>query len=404
MKLVAAKCPNCGANIDVDKNSDKTVCEYCGSNIIVEDAIAKFKLEVSGEVEVSNLTNFDKLFKLANRDFANKYYKDALEKYKRAIELDPDNPIIILKIGLCECLTSSFSNLNIVKLRNAFVDSYNLVKNIEDSRGIINSFIKQTIEAVDLLVDNISAYKKSNTLSSRDCEQIISKYNECVMTYEVCYESVQEDDELLDTIYSKIISSITVLRSTNRYISAGKSHVYKINANLQNQLNQKVSKYISEYNNRHPQPVNNSISTKTNNVIKPKISNSIDNMSVPSKIALFVIIGIVWLFIMSAVLVAIFGKYYYEGIWINGSEKIEIHDYDVTYSIDNKEIYSGEYKRTYEDGAYIISFDNYTFKTNENNNKMYFCKIKSKDDIKCLDYYENKDLEDVKIVKEEVLD
>ena len=113
MKLVAAKCPNCGANIDVDKNSDKTICEYCGSKIVVEDAIAKFKLEISGKVEVSNLTNFDKLFKLANRDFANKYYKDALEKYKRAIELDPDNPIIILKIGLCECLTSSFSNMRV---------------------------------------------------------------------------------------------------------------------------------------------------------------------------------------------------------------------------------------------------------------------------------------------------
>ena len=31
MKIVAAKCPNCGANIEVDSNSNTTKCEYCNS-------------------------------------------------------------------------------------------------------------------------------------------------------------------------------------------------------------------------------------------------------------------------------------------------------------------------------------------------------------------------------------
>ena len=50
MKLVAAKCPNCGASIDVDKDSESTKCDFCKSKIIVEDAIAKYKIELSGEV------------------------------------------------------------------------------------------------------------------------------------------------------------------------------------------------------------------------------------------------------------------------------------------------------------------------------------------------------------------
>ena len=29
MKFVAAKCPNCGAQIQVDKNSNSTICEFC---------------------------------------------------------------------------------------------------------------------------------------------------------------------------------------------------------------------------------------------------------------------------------------------------------------------------------------------------------------------------------------
>ena len=58
MKLVAAKCPSCGANIDVDKDSDKTKCEFCHSTILVEDAIAKVKVEVTGNIEIKNLPKF----------------------------------------------------------------------------------------------------------------------------------------------------------------------------------------------------------------------------------------------------------------------------------------------------------------------------------------------------------
>ena len=51
MRLTSAKCPNCGADIKVNKDEEKTVCEYCKSEILVEDTIAKLKVVVEGEVE-----------------------------------------------------------------------------------------------------------------------------------------------------------------------------------------------------------------------------------------------------------------------------------------------------------------------------------------------------------------
>lgn len=39
MKLSAAKCPNCGANLNVDEKYEKTVCDYCKSIIVVEEAV-----------------------------------------------------------------------------------------------------------------------------------------------------------------------------------------------------------------------------------------------------------------------------------------------------------------------------------------------------------------------------
>lgn len=40
--LVSAKCTNCGANIEVDKEKEAGICSYCGSAFIVEKAINNF--------------------------------------------------------------------------------------------------------------------------------------------------------------------------------------------------------------------------------------------------------------------------------------------------------------------------------------------------------------------------
>ena len=39
MKLVAANCPNCGANMQVDEEKEQCTCLYCGTNILIQDAV-----------------------------------------------------------------------------------------------------------------------------------------------------------------------------------------------------------------------------------------------------------------------------------------------------------------------------------------------------------------------------
>lgn len=40
--LVAAKCTNCGSNIEVDRQKDADICPHCGAAFIVEKAIFNF--------------------------------------------------------------------------------------------------------------------------------------------------------------------------------------------------------------------------------------------------------------------------------------------------------------------------------------------------------------------------
>ena len=46
VKLVSAKCPNCGAALKLSREEEKVECEYCHNIIVVDDAIACYKLNL----------------------------------------------------------------------------------------------------------------------------------------------------------------------------------------------------------------------------------------------------------------------------------------------------------------------------------------------------------------------
>ena len=62
MKFVAAKCPSCGANIQVDEDTKKCFCQFCGSQIFVEEAIQMIK----GTVQIDFKNQIDNLFAQMN--------------------------------------------------------------------------------------------------------------------------------------------------------------------------------------------------------------------------------------------------------------------------------------------------------------------------------------------------
>lgn len=104
MKLTSAKCPNCGADIKVNKNEEKATCEYCNSEIIVEDAIAKYKLVVEGKVELKNVPKLENYLKLGERAYKDGEFDDAYKNYSKALELAPDHALSILRQGISKTL------------------------------------------------------------------------------------------------------------------------------------------------------------------------------------------------------------------------------------------------------------------------------------------------------------
>ena len=50
MSIIPAKCPQCGANIEVDNTKDAGICKYCGTAFVTEKAINNY-------TTINNITN-----------------------------------------------------------------------------------------------------------------------------------------------------------------------------------------------------------------------------------------------------------------------------------------------------------------------------------------------------------
>lgn len=77
MKLTDAKCPNCGANIEVNENLERAMCQYCGSTVMVKDAIEKYKIEISGKVEIDGIKGRNKKLDIAKKHLKLKEFTEA---------------------------------------------------------------------------------------------------------------------------------------------------------------------------------------------------------------------------------------------------------------------------------------------------------------------------------------
>ena len=81
MSFEAAKCPNCGGELQLDSTMESGDCVHCGSKIIVRDAIQKMKIEVSGQVSLSGISTVENDVQVGQLFLANKEWVKAYEVF-----------------------------------------------------------------------------------------------------------------------------------------------------------------------------------------------------------------------------------------------------------------------------------------------------------------------------------
>lgn len=77
----AATCPNCGGDLQLPTNVESVKCMYCGSDIVIQDALAK----------KDNTVDIENLLSIADTALAGSNYDEAYNYYNQILEADLTN-------------------------------------------------------------------------------------------------------------------------------------------------------------------------------------------------------------------------------------------------------------------------------------------------------------------------
>ena len=92
MGFVAARCTQCGANIEVDDTKEAGICKYCGTAFVTEKAINNYNINNTYNIQNANIImpdkNIDNLKKLGFEEYKNGKYESADNYFRQVLEID----------------------------------------------------------------------------------------------------------------------------------------------------------------------------------------------------------------------------------------------------------------------------------------------------------------------------
>lgn len=158
MKLIPAKCPDCGADIKITEGSTSLICEYCGGNIIVTDLLGATSVMQNCMI-------------LAYSAMETGNYSDAYDHFNRAIEIDLKNPNAWFGKAVSFGMTAKISDDVFCKMIALFENAVNYAP--EDKKANLKK--NAAAEIVKVMRHNENLVQMAIELSSfNDDEQFVS--------------------------------------------------------------------------------------------------------------------------------------------------------------------------------------------------------------------------------------
>lgn len=137
MKLTAAKCPTCNANIEVNETLDKAICQYCGSTILIESAIQKHRMEITGTLKIDGIQSYSEKIEIIQKHLKIGNIEEAYEILEELLERNPFDEqalsiYIQTKTAILNYINDEYSKRSIISIIS---NTKNLVAAIEENNA-----------------------------------------------------------------------------------------------------------------------------------------------------------------------------------------------------------------------------------------------------------------------------
>jgi DNA-directed RNA polymerase subunit RPC12/RpoP len=126
MQFVPARCPQCGGDLQLDKEKETGFCMHCGSKIVVEEAIKAVKIDNTHMIET--------WMKMGDLASESQNLKEAYEYYTKIIEVQPNNWEAIYKKGKAAGWQSTLVNVRLIEAATCFAKAIDLAPEDEKEK------------------------------------------------------------------------------------------------------------------------------------------------------------------------------------------------------------------------------------------------------------------------------
>ena len=186
MTFVAAKCPQCGGDLQLDPEKETGFCMHCGSKIVVRDAIKAVCIDNSHMVDT-----WMEMGDLAAESGNN---KEAYDYYTKVVEAQPNNWRAIFKRGKAAGWQSTLVNVRLMESATSFAKAINLApwENNERETVILDSVTEITSLAGALIALRAERFEKWPD----DDEANIKRYEQIAFLENKALESCSWDYEI----------------------------------------------------------------------------------------------------------------------------------------------------------------------------------------------------------------
>ncbi len=115
MAMKALRCPQCGADLELDDSKEFGFCSSCGTKIMLHETV-EMKHTGAVSMKMDNSDQGRNRITLGNRAFDAGNYEEAYEYFTKGLEDVPDDITCIIRKGICAVYLSPLDNLRIAEL------------------------------------------------------------------------------------------------------------------------------------------------------------------------------------------------------------------------------------------------------------------------------------------------
>ena len=151
MNFVAARCPQCGGELQLDNEQVTGFCMHCGSKIVVQDAIRA--------VRIDNTHMIETWMKMGRSAAESNNYEEAYKYFTKVVEVDLENWNALFLKGQAAGFLSTLSNPRLDELIGGINAAIEIIENSEmpaeevvKTKNLFAMSIFEIISGIDSLV------------------------------------------------------------------------------------------------------------------------------------------------------------------------------------------------------------------------------------------------------------